>query len=186
MRMRGMCSRSARSDIVTGPESASSPLDWSASQPVCPCNGRARDARTMRSAQGPNRHVRCSAVSEKSLFIQGILLTQSFLLKSVESIVHVLDEWAKVAPDTSGAHSGRSDWLSKTTRIRLPSGYADNLALARSMGRRNDDLGGVKSLPSFVIIAQAPIRLGPGIADHIDAEKGRHGTARPIVRPHRP
>ena len=46
-----------------------------------------------------------------------------------------------------GGALGRSDWLSKTTRIRLPSGYADNLALARSIGRSNGDLGGANLCP---------------------------------------
>ena len=63
--------------------------------------------------------LRYSAVSEKSLFIQGILLTRISLLKLVtRPIVHVLDEWAKSAPDTNGSAFG-SDWLSQTDRICL-------------------------------------------------------------------
>ena len=39
----------------------------------------------------------CIAVSEESLFIQGILLTRISLLNPVGlSIAHVLDEWANV------------------------------------------------------------------------------------------
>ena len=60
-----------------------------------------------------------------------------FLNQVRRSIVHVLDEWAKVAPDTSGAHFGRSDWLSKTTRICLPSGYADNFLHGVSLAGRS-------------------------------------------------
>jgi hypothetical protein len=84
------------------------------------------DARPMRSRKSRKPDgVRCSAVSEKSLFIQGILLTCISLQKQVrQSIVHVLDERAKVAPDTTGSVLGRSDWPSETDRICLLSTYA--------------------------------------------------------------
>jgi hypothetical protein len=63
----------------------------------------------------------CSAVSEKSLFIQGILLTCISLPNQVcQSIVHVIDEWAKVALDTTGRAFGHSDCLSKD-RSDLPT-----------------------------------------------------------------
>ena len=66
-------------------------------------------------------------MSEKSLFIQGILLTRISPLNQVrQSILHVLDEWAKVAPDIVGSAFGRSGWLSKIDRVCQLSPYAED------------------------------------------------------------
>jgi hypothetical protein len=40
-------------------------------------------------------------------------------------VVHVLDEWAKLPPDTIGSVFG-SDWLSETDRVCLISTYAED------------------------------------------------------------
>jgi hypothetical protein len=44
---------------------------------------------------------------------------------SGRSVVLVLDEWAKLAPDTNRSVFG-SDWLSETNRICLISTYAED------------------------------------------------------------
>ena len=49
-------------------------------------------------------------------------------IRSGSPIVHVLDEWAKVALDSTGRTCRCSDWLSKTDRIAL----------------RHRNLGGIK------------------------------------------
>ena len=46
-------------------------------------------------------------------------------IRSGRSVVHVLDEWAKLAPDTNGSVFG-SDWLSETDRVCLVSHYAED------------------------------------------------------------
>ena len=158
----------------------------------------------------------CIAVSGKSLFIQGIPLTRSSVPESGQGsrFVHVLDEWAKVAPDTAGSVFG-SDWLSQTDRICLISTYGREWLRKESAADRVADFCGFSgvcdrwvfcmgsilpwrvdraqqrrpgwchSLPPFVIIAQAPW-LGPGITDHMTQRRGRHGTTHPTVRSHRP
>ena len=61
---------------------------------------------------------RAARLSEKSLFIQGYL-HGSFLDQVTQSILHVLDEWAKVAPGYPSMliWPGFSDWRGKTGRI---------------------------------------------------------------------
>ena len=67
------------------------------------------------------------SVRKKSLYTGDTSDTNFYLLKQVtQPIVHVLDEWAKVALDTAGRAFGRSDWLSKTDRICLISTYAED------------------------------------------------------------
>ena len=85
-----------------------------------------------------------SAVSEKSLFIQGIFLTRVSLLNHItQPIFHVLDEWANAAPDSAGTSEARMSsavgpvyWPIPTTviRNRLPS---LTVSLRRGAAMRN-------------------------------------------------
>ena len=60
----------------------------------------------MRPCNSPNLMALSSAVSEKRRFIWGLLLTRICVRKQVtQPIVHVLDEWAKVARITLGGLS---------------------------------------------------------------------------------
>ena len=59
--------------------------------------------------------------------------------RSGRSVVHVLDEWAKLAPDTNGRVFG-SDWLSRTDldlpyfpRMQKTSGYRIGFAALLGM-----------------------------------------------------
>src|ERR1700730_6043231 len=66
---------------------------------------------------------RCCAVSDKSPFILAIRLTCITLDQVRVSIAHVLHEWAKSAPDTSGmSASVRPGWLRMIRAVR--AGYA--------------------------------------------------------------
>jgi hypothetical protein len=71
--------------------------------------------------------LRYSAVSEKSPFIQGILLTRISLLNLVrQSIVHVLYEWAKVALDNTGGHIAAQTGLARPIGFALFPTYAED------------------------------------------------------------
>ena len=67
-------------------------------------------------------------VRKKSLYTGDTSDTNPYLLNQVtQPIVHVLDEWAKVALDSTGRAYRRSDWLRKTSGFalifRLPTGF---------------------------------------------------------------
>jgi hypothetical protein len=82
----------------------------------------------MRSDKSPKPvGVRCSAVSEKSLLIQGILLTCISLQKQGRhSIVHVLDERANVSRIPLGAYSAAQIGSARPIGFYLLSAYAED------------------------------------------------------------
>ena len=116
------------------------------------------------------------SVRKKSLYTGDTSDTNFYLLNQVtQPIVHVLDEWAKVALDSTGRARRRSDWLRKTDRIclyfpafLLVSGVCDrwDFCMGRFcpgglIRRSNGDLGGANLCPHSLSSLR---RLGLGRA----------------------
>src|ERR1700733_15332097 len=69
-----------------------------------------------------------TAVSEISLFIQGILLTRISIswIRSHSRSSTSSNDWAKVALDKTGRTRRRSDWLARPIGIALLPTYAED------------------------------------------------------------